>query len=91
MNGIFFQKVFWNSEKEKYSCDLEKLLIFYAEGREFAKIWTPEQFIQTVKGQNNAFLPCSWRFLRYNTLEQFKLENIIGTQKPTGKGRKVIQ
>ena len=33
-----------------------------------------EQFIQTVKGQNNfwqqnAFLTCSWRFLRSNKLE----------------------
>ena len=40
-----------------------------------------EQFIQTVKGQNNfwqqnAFLTCSWRFLISNKLEQleFKLE-----------------
>ena len=44
-----------------------------------------EQFVRTVKGQNNvwqqnAFLTCSWRFLRSNTLEQleFKLEKIIG-------------
>ena len=39
-----------------------------------------EQFIQTVKGQNNfwkqtAFLTCSWRYLRSNKLErlEFKL------------------
>ena len=44
-----------------------------------------EQFVRTVKGQNNfwlqnAFLTCSWRFLRDNKLEQleFKLEKIIG-------------
>ena len=36
----------------------------------------------------NAFLTCSWRFLRSNTLEQFKLEKIIGIQKPTGKVKK---
>ena len=42
------------------------LLRFEAEGLEFAKILrTLEQFIQTVKGQNNfweqnAFLTCSW-------------------------------
>ena len=35
-----------------------------------------EQFIQTVKVQNcflsqNAFLTCSWRFLKSNNLEQF--------------------
>ena len=34
--------------------DQEKLLKFEAEGREFAKILRSlEQFIQTVKGQNN--------------------------------------
>ena len=42
-----------------------------------------EQFVRTVKGQNNfwqqnVFLTCSWRFLRYNRLEQleFKLKRI---------------
>ena len=36
------------------SSDLEKLLKFEAEGREFAKFLTSlEQFIQTVKGENN--------------------------------------
>ena len=62
--------------------DQEKLLKFEAEGREFAKILRSlEQFIQTVKVQNNfgnrmLFLTCSWRFLKSNTLEQleFKLE-----------------
>ena len=40
-------------EKKCYS-DREKLLKFEAEGREFAKILRSlEQFIQTVKGQNN--------------------------------------
>ena len=28
---------------------------------------------------------CSWRFLRSNTLEQSKLEEVIGIQKPKGK------
>jgi hypothetical protein len=53
---------------------------------EFAKILRSlEQFIQTVKGQNNfwkqnAFLTCSCRFLISNKLEQlkFKLEKILG-------------
>ena len=41
-------------EKKKCSSDREKLLKFEAEGREFAKILRSlEQFIQTVKGQNN--------------------------------------
>ena len=36
------------------SSDQEKLLEFEAEGREFAKfLRSLEQFIQTVKGQNN--------------------------------------
>ena len=36
------------------SSDRKNLLKFEAEGREFAKFLRPlEQFIQTVKGQNN--------------------------------------
>ena len=39
---------------EKESSDREKVLKFQAEGREFAKfLRSLEQFIQTVKGQNN--------------------------------------
>ena len=41
--------------KNCYS-DREKLLKFEAEGREFAKsLRSHEQFIQTVKGQNNVW------------------------------------
>ena len=40
--------------EKKSSTDQEKLLKFEAEGREFAKfLRSLEQFIQTVKGQNN--------------------------------------
>ena len=40
--------------RKKNSSDQEKLLKFEAEGREFSKILrSVEQFIQTVKGQNN--------------------------------------
>ena len=40
--------------RKKCSCDREKNLKFEAEGGEFAKILRSfEQFIQTVKGQNN--------------------------------------
>ena len=59
----------------------KKLLKFVAEGREFAKILRSlEQFIQTVKGRNNAFLTCYWRFLISYKLEQleFILGKIIG-------------
>ena len=59
--------------RKKCSSDREKLLKFEA-GLEFAKILRSlEQFIQTVKGQNN-FLTCSWRFLIYNKLEKLKLK-----------------
>ena len=72
--------------RKNCSSDREKLLKFQAEGREFAKFLSSlEQFIQTVKGQNNfwqqnVFLTCSWRFLIYNKLEQlkFKLKKILG-------------
>ena len=58
--------------RKNCSSDREKLWKFEAEGREFAKfLRSHEQFIQTVKGQNNfgeqnAFLTCSWRFLISN-------------------------
>ena len=42
--------------RKSYSSDREKLLKFDPEGREFAKILrTLEQFIRTVKGQNNVW------------------------------------
>ena len=71
--------------RKSFSSDREKLLKFEAESQEFAKILRSlEQFIQTVKGQNNfwqqnAFLTCSWRFLISNKSEQleFKLEKIL--------------
>ena len=76
--------------------DREKLLKVKAEDQEFAKILrSPEQFIQSVKGQNNFwyseyFLTCSWRFLTSNKLEQLKLkfEKIIGISKHARKVRK---
>ena len=41
-------------EKKYSSCEREKLLKFEAVGQEFAKfLRSLEQFIQTVKGQNN--------------------------------------
>ena len=69
-----------------------KTFEFEAEGREFANIFISlEQFVQTVKGQNNFwqqndFLTCSWRFLRSNKLEQleFKLEKNIWIWKHAG-------
>ena len=52
--GILLPKLFWPTVRKNCSSDQEKLLKFEAEGREFAKILRSlEQFIQTVKGQNN--------------------------------------
>ena len=54
--------------RKNCSSDREKLLKFEAEGQEFAMFLNSvEQFIQTVKGQNNfwqqnAFLTCSWNW-----------------------------
>ena len=54
INGIFLPKLFWPTVRKNCSSDREKVLKFEAEGREFAKfLRSLEQFIQTVKGQNN--------------------------------------
>ena len=51
-NGILLQKLSWPTVRK--NCDREKLLKFEAEGWDFAKILRSlEQFIQTMKGQNN--------------------------------------
>ena len=56
------------------------VLVIEAEGRKFAKfLRSLEQFIQTVKGQNNiwlqnAFFTCSYRFLISNKLEELEFE-----------------
>ena len=53
-NGILLPKLFWPTVRKNCSSDREKLLKFEADGREFAKfLRSLEQFIQTVKGQNN--------------------------------------
>ena len=52
--GILLPKLFWPTVRKKCCSDREKPLKFEAEGREFAKFSRSlEQFIQTVKGQNN--------------------------------------
>ena len=53
-NEILLPKLFWHTVRKSCSSDQEKLLKFEAEGQEFAKfLRSAEQFIQTVKGQNN--------------------------------------
>ena len=53
-NGILSPKLFWHTVRKNCSSDREKLLKFKAEDREFTKILrSQEQFIRTVKGQNN--------------------------------------
>jgi hypothetical protein len=52
--GILLTKLFRPTVRKNCPSDREKLLKFKAEGREFAKILRSlEQFIQTVKVQNN--------------------------------------
>ena len=52
--GILLPKLFWPTVRKNCSSDREKLLKFEAEDREFANfLRSLEQFIQTVKGQNN--------------------------------------
>ena len=85
-HGILLPKLFGPTVRKYCSSNREKLLKFEAEGREFENFLRSfEQFIQTVKGQNNlwqqnAFLTCSWKFLISNKLEplEFKLEKNIG-------------
>ena len=49
-----YQKLFLTTVRKNCSSNGEKLLKFEAEGLEFAKfLRSLEQFIQTVKGQNN--------------------------------------
>ena len=52
--GILLPKLFWPTVRKNCSSDRENLLKFEAEGREFAKhLRSLEQFVQTVKCQNN--------------------------------------
>ena len=76
INGILLPKLFWPTVRKKCSSDRENRLKFKAEGQEFAKILRSlEQLIWTLKCQYNfwnkmLFFKCSWRFLRFNILEQ---------------------
>ena len=55
-NGILIPKLFWPTVRKKCLSNRKLLLKFEAEGREFAKfLRSLEQFIQTVKGQNNFY------------------------------------
>ena len=52
--GILLPKLFWPTVRKNCFSDQEKLLKFEAESQEFAKfLRSLEQFIQTVKSQNN--------------------------------------
>ena len=53
-NGILLPKLSQPTVRKNCSSDREKLLKFKAESQKFANfLRTLEQFIQTVKGQNN--------------------------------------
>ena len=52
--GILLPKLLTHTVREKCSRDRGKLLKFETEGRDFANfLQSLEQFIQTMKGQNN--------------------------------------
>ena len=54
--GILLPKLFLPTVRINCSTDREKLLKFKAEGQEFEKkLRSQEQFIQTIKGQNNCW------------------------------------
>ena len=54
IHGILLPKLFRPTVRKNCSSDRENFLKFEAEGQEFAKILRSlEQFILTVKGQNN--------------------------------------
>ena len=56
-NGILLTELFWPTVRKNYSSDWEKLLKFLAFSLEFAKfLRSLEQFVQTVKGQNNIWV-----------------------------------
>ena len=53
-NGILSPKLFGPTVRKNCSSDREKSLKFESEGQEYAKILRSlEQFVPTVKGQNN--------------------------------------
>ena len=75
----FVPKIVLTFCEKKCSSDWEKLLKFESEGREFANILRLlDQFITAYSERSDlkdiTFLTYSWRFLRSNKLEQFKLE-----------------
>ena len=90
INYILFSKLFWPNLKKKCCSDWDKLLKFEAKGQGFAKnfvvTWTnylnSDRSVQFLK--QNAFLTWGF-FLDLIQIEQFKLENKIEIQKPTGK------
>ena len=77
-NGILLPKLFWPIVRKNCSSDREKLLKFETEGWEFAKILRSlEQFIQTVKGQNNF----GKKWLGFRNMQEKLEKNISKTKK----------
>ena len=65
--------------RKNCSSDREKLLKFEAEGREFANfLRLLEQFIQTVKGQNNFWNRMLFWLIPGGFSDMFEFEKIIG-------------
>ena len=90
-NGTLFPKLFWPTVRKKMFYWSRKT--FEIWGREFSKFSRSlEQFIQTVKGQENfgnrmLLYLGSWTVLRSNKWEQleFELKKIVRIKKHAGK------
>ena len=91
-NGILFQKLFRRTVTKHYSSNREKLLKMAAEGQEFAKsLRSQEQFIQTVKGQNNFWtrmlVSGVFQISYIQTIQIEMWKKKLGFRKPTRKVR----
>ena len=78
---FLYADIFMTREEFEEMFDLTGMVFCskYCSDQLIAKNLRMQQFIQTLKGQNN-FLNCNWRFQRYNRLEQSKcqMEQKIG-------------
>ena len=89
-------KLFWPTVRKKCFSDWEKLLKFEVEGQGFTKTFgSLEQFIQTVKGQNNLWNRMSFWLVpgRFSALMNYNNYNsnwkrLLGFRNPQEKNRK---
>jgi hypothetical protein len=78
-NSILFQKLFWPTMRKICSTDQEKICKIFEITR---IIYSNSERSVHFFLKQNAFLTCSWRFLRSITLEQFKFNSSMDTTVP---------